>query len=99
MKNIYLKGMVSCLVFALVLVMFTTGFIQAAPETKEKKVNINTASVSELQALPRIGVKVAERIVAFRKEHGKFKKIEEIMKVKGIGEKIFKQIKDKITVD
>jgi competence protein ComEA len=42
---------------------------------------------------------VAQRIIDFRKENGKFKKIEEIMKVRGISEKTFKVIKDLITVE
>lgn len=63
-----------------------------------KKVNINTASVAELQTLPRIGPQIAQRIVDFRSKNGKFKRIEEIMKVRGIGEKVFEVIKDKITV-
>jgi len=62
------------------------------------RININTASASELEALPRIGPKVAQRIVDFRTKNGNFRKVEEIMKVQGIGEKIFEQIKDQITV-
>ncbi len=62
------------------------------------KININTAPASELESLPRIGPKVAQRIVDFRTKNGSFKKIEEIMKVQGIGEKIYEQIKDMITV-
>jgi competence protein ComEA len=62
------------------------------------KVNINTASVSELETLPRIGPKVAQRIVDFRTKNGNFKRVEEIMKVQGIGEKVFETIKDLITV-
>ena len=68
--------------------------VQAAKE----KVNINTASVKELQTLPRIGEKVAQRIVDFRTKNGKFSRIEELMKVKGISEKVFRQLKDLITV-
>jgi competence protein ComEA len=71
--------------------------VQAA-KNADKRININTASVTELQELPRIGAVVAQRIVDFREEHGRFKKIEEIMKVKGIGEKTFSMIKDLITV-
>jgi competence protein ComEA len=72
--------------------------LQAQSKATAKKVNINTASLDELQTLPRIGEKVAQRIVDYRKEHGDFKKIEEIMKVKGVGEKTFKLIRDKIEV-
>jgi comEA protein len=62
------------------------------------KVNINTASTAELETLPRIGPKVAQRIVDFRTKNGNFKRIEEIMKVQGIGEKVYEDIKDLITV-
>ncbi|MGB9005605.1 MAG: helix-hairpin-helix domain-containing protein [Candidatus Aminicenantales bacterium] len=62
------------------------------------KVNINSAGLNELQALPRIGPKIAQRILDFRKEHGPFKRVEELMKVKGIGEKMFGSLKDLITV-
>lgn len=68
---------------------------QAAPKAK---VNINTAPMTELETLPRIGPKVAQRIVDFRTKNGNFKRIEEIMKVQGIGEKIYEEIKDLITV-
>jgi comEA protein len=61
-------------------------------------VNINTASVEELQALPRIGPAVAERIVAYRDKYGPFTRTAEIMTVKGIGEKTFASLKDLITV-
>ena len=67
----------------------------AAPKAK---VNINTATASELETLPRVGPKVAQRIIDFRTKNGNFKKVEEIMKVQGIGEKVFDDIKDLITV-
>lgn len=63
-----------------------------------EKVNINTASTSELVALPGIGPKIAEKIVSYRQEHGKFQKLEDLMAVKGIGEKKFAQLKPYITV-
>ncbi len=62
----------------------------------QAKININTANVSQLSTLPRIGVKISKRIIDYRKKHGKFKRIEEIMKVKGIGEKVFQKIKNRI---
>lgn len=87
-------GLVLVAVFALSLL----SPLQAQSKPAEKKVNINTANLEELQTLPRIGEKVAQRIIDYRKEHGEFKKIEELMKVQGVGEKIFKLIKDKIEV-
>jgi len=62
-------------------------------------ININRASVKELDALPSIGKTTAERIVEYRTEHGDFATIEEIMQVKGIRQGTFDKIKDLITVD
>jgi comEA protein len=70
----------------------------AQSTASKAKVNINTASASELETLPRIGPKVAQRIIDFRTKNGNFKKVEEIMKVQGIGEKVYDQIKDLISV-
>lgn len=67
-------------------------------EITHKKVNINTASLEELESLPRIGTTIANRIIEYRKTHGRFKSIEEIIKVKGIGKKTFEKIKEKITL-
>lgn len=62
------------------------------------KVNINTASQGELETLPQIGPKIAQRILEFRKEHGNFKSLEELMNVKGIGEKTYAKMKDRIKI-
>jgi len=62
-----------------------------------KKVNINTASSTELAYLPRIGARVAERIVERRKEKP-FARPEELMEVKGIGEKLFLSLKPYLSV-
>ncbi len=80
------------------LMVFGPSFAQNQPKAGPGKININTASAAELQNLPRIGPKVAQRIVDYRTQNGPFKKIEDIMKVRGIGEKVFDQIKDLITV-
>jgi competence protein ComEA len=61
-------------------------------------VNLNTATISQLESLPGIGPRIAERIVAYREKTGGFKKIEELMNVQGVGEKSFLRIKDLITI-
>ena len=61
-------------------------------------VNINTASPSELEALPGIGPAKAKAIVDYRQQHGAFKSVEELKNVKGIGEGIFSKLKAEATV-
>jgi competence protein ComEA len=60
-------------------------------------VNLNTATVAQLDALPGIGKSTAQRIVEYRQKNGSFKKIEELMNVKGVGEKSFLKLKPLIT--
>ncbi len=55
------------------------------PAASAGVVNINTADVAQLSLLPRIGAKVAQRIIDYRKEHGPFAKTSDLMQVKGIG--------------
>lgn len=72
---------------------------QTVPEeTVSFPVNINTADVDTLTALPGIGRVLAERIVAYRRQNGSFRAIEEITKVEGIGEKKAEAILELITV-
>ena len=87
------------LVLAAVFVLGLLSPLPAQSNAAVEKVNINTADLDELQTLPRIGEKVAQRIIDYRKEHGPFKKIEELMKVQGVGEKTFKLLKDRIEVE
>jgi competence protein ComEA len=61
-------------------------------------VNINSASTTDLEALPGIGAKTAARIIEYRQKNGPFKKIEELMNVRGVGEKNFLKLKEQITV-
>jgi len=70
----------------------------AAPGPLGGKININTATAEELDTLPGIGPAYAERIIKYREEFGPFKKIEDIKKVRGIGDATFEEIKDLITV-
>ncbi len=73
----------------------------AAPAADDAtlRVNLNTATSEELTALPRIGDIVAARIVAYRKKNGSFTKVEELMNVKGIGEKTFLRLQPHVFVE
>jgi len=75
-------------VFLLVVMLFVSLFA---------KIDINTATMSELHSLKGIGHKKATAIIEYRKEH-RFTKIEDIIKVKGIGKRVFEKIKDEIEV-
>ena len=61
-------------------------------------VNLNTATQAQLETLPGIGAKAAQRILEYRQKNGSFKKLEDLMNVKGIGEKSFLKLKPRLTV-
>ncbi len=63
-----------------------------------KVVNVNEASAEEIARLPRVGAKLASRIVQHRKEHGAFRRPEDLMQVKGVGEKFFATLKPYVAV-
>lgn len=67
--------------------------------TQSNKININNASKAELETLPYIGEVLADRIIEYRQKNGRFKSLEEIKNVEGIGEKRYEAIKDLITCD
>jgi competence protein ComEA len=69
-----------------------------APATANAPLNLNTATVTQLEALPGVGLKVAERIVEYRQKNGGFKKVEDLMNVRGVGEKSFVKLKPMLTV-
>ncbi|HDP95925.1 MAG TPA: helix-hairpin-helix domain-containing protein [Candidatus Aminicenantes bacterium] len=92
------KKQILAMVLVVAMVMLSgASFLEASAEAKTK-VNINTAGLKELQTLPRIGEKVAQRIIDFRKKNGPFKRVEDLLKVKGIGEKTFLRFKDRVTI-
>lgn len=63
------------------------------------KVNINTADSTELQKLSGVGPATAEKILAYRRDYGRFNKIEDLMNVSGIGEKTFAKLKSQISIN
>jgi competence protein ComEA len=70
----------------------------AAAAASTEVVNLNSATAAQIAALPGIGPKTADLIVQYRTKNGPFKKIEEIMNVRGVGEKSFLKIKDRLSV-
>jgi competence protein ComEA len=61
-------------------------------------VNLNTADSTQLETLPRIGPAMADRIIAWREENGRFTSVEDLLSVTGIGEKTFDALRDLVTV-
>jgi len=87
-------GLVALLIAGL-LFMLNVGPPAHAEESKAPaalQVNINSASVEQLQALPGVGAARAEAIVKLRKERGGFRSVEDLLEVKGIGESGLKKI-------
>lgn len=63
------------------------------------KIDMNTATVDQLESLPHIGTKTAQAIIAYRTQHGPFKQADDLIKVRGIGEKTFEELKKHITLE
>jgi competence protein ComEA len=61
-------------------------------------INLNTATAAQLETLPGIGKSTAERILEYRQKNGSFKKVEDLMNVRGVGEKSFLKLKPLVTV-
>lgn len=61
-------------------------------------ININKASIEELQGISGIGQVIAERVVEYRESNGKFEVLEDLMDVRGIGQAKFERIKGQITI-
>jgi competence ComEA-like helix-hairpin-helix protein len=72
--------------------------LKIPPEAGKKKIDLNSASAYQLELLPGIGPVLSLRIINHRETKGRFQKIEDVMKVSGIGPKTFEKIKDLITV-
>ena len=84
--------------FGILLVVSLLAPLAASAATSPGVVNVNTATVQQLQLLPRIGPSVAQRILDYRKENGKFDSVEDLMLVRGIGEATFAGLKPYVSL-
>jgi competence protein ComEA len=96
------RALFATLVLCLMLGLAAAPAAQTKPTPKPSEapaiVNLNTATSSQIATLPGIGEKSAQRIIEYREKNGGFKKVEELMNVKGIGEKSFLKLKPLVTV-
>ena len=86
------------LALAMAALLVTATAMAGAKSTPTAKVNLNTASVEQLTALPGVGPKLAARIVEYRQKSGTFRSAQELMNVKGVGEKNFAKIEAWLSV-
>ncbi len=79
---------------------FKESIIKKDPKRKlNGRININTATIEELVLLPGVGGKIAEKVIAHRKEKGFYRDVKELLAIKGIGEKRLKEIEGFIILD
>ena len=102
MRHLSIAALVALAVISLVALPASASVSQAkTADTKAAPapvVNINTAPAEQLERLPGVGPRTAARIIEYRQKNGGFKKVEELMNVRGIGEKAFLRMKNQLTV-
>lgn len=92
------KTLRNAIAFTLALLVVAPLAAAAAAPAPQGVVNINTASAEQLELLPRIGPSVAARIVEHRTANGKFSSAEDLMLVRGIGERTFELLEPYVTL-
>ena len=98
MRSRMMKMALICLTCLGLMLTPVSALAQKGKAVSTEKVNLNTASVEQLQTLPGVGPAMANKILEHRSKVGKFTKIEELLNVKGIGEKKFQKTKDRLVV-
>jgi competence protein ComEA len=103
-RDSFLRNAATAIALVLAVAILAAAPVEIAAATQQdsgspgEPVDINRASVDELIGLPGIGEVMAKRIIEFREQHGPFKRVEDLLKVKGIGEKSFQKLRPSITV-
>lgn len=94
-----------CLLFTLLLGSISYYAVAEPAKSKMKqsqmqmtKINLNTASVDQLITLPGVGKKKAEAIIEYRSKNGKFKTLDDLINVKGVGNKMLSKFKTQLTL-
>lgn len=97
-----IKSILACIVFAAVVLGSPVGAVALdtvhGREAAGASIDINTASASELEKLPGVGKVTAQKIIAYRKENGRFSSPDDLVKVKGIGPKTMEKVRSRIVV-
>lgn len=99
MKKNLAAGVCMCVVIFFAAGLFMGGAAFADDNMGQGAVELNTATVKELSTLPGIGKKRAQAIIAYRTENSRFKSVDELRKIEGIGKKTFDKIRESVVVE
>ena len=101
MRHLFVAAIIAAAAFTVAAPSSASPLQGKSQDTKAapaQVVNLNTAPAEQLERLPGVGPSTAARIIEYRQKNGGFKKIEELMNVRGIGEKAFLKMKSQLTV-
>ncbi len=73
--------------------------VKTSSTSKPAPLNLNTANAAEIERLPGVGPVLAERIITYRKEHGRFRRAEHLMMVRGISDRKFRELRSLVRVE
>ena len=93
-----MKALRNNMVCLLLCSLFLSALPGWAAEAARKQVNINSADATQLAFLPRVGPSLAQKILDYRKQNGPFKKADDLVLVRGVGQKTYQLIKPYIAV-
>ena len=97
-RNIVAGTSVTAVLF-FVAALLLSSMAFAENNASQGAIDLNAATVKELSALPGVGKKRAQSIIAYRTENGRFESVDEIKKIDGIGKKTFSKIRERVVVE